>query len=285
MTTTVDVTPVHHRIGKSLSNLQVVDYIAIGFLLLVLLAAVAPGLLSPDDPLEPVGAILEKPSPHHLFGTDYLGRDLLSRVVYGTVRTLAGSGIAVSIGFVVGSLLGLCSAYLGRTVDLVVGRLIDVLLSIPGLLLALVIVVSLGSGSFNSAIAVGIASIATFTRLMRSEALTVKNLPYVEAARHIGQSRTAVLFRHILPNALGSVLSLFALQFGAAILWIASLGFLGYGAPPPQPEWGILVTEGRDYLSNSPWLALFPGLVIILTVVALGRVSTLVSDWLGRYVR
>ena len=156
-------------------------------------------------------------------------------------------------------------------------RLVDVLLSIPGLLLSMVVVVALGFGSINAAIAVGVASVATFARLMRSEVLRVRGLGFVEAAHHLGASPSEVLFRHVLPNSYGPVISMTAMQFGGSILWIAALSFLGYGAPPPLPEWGLLVAEGREYISSSPWLAIFPGAVIALTVVAISRASGLIG--------
>ncbi|GAA3668225.1 ABC transporter permease [Arthrobacter ginkgonis] len=257
-------------------RLGAADWIAVGFLGILLLAIAAPGLLAAYDPLEvSPGNTLQAPSLAHPFGTDYLGRDALSRVIHGTGRTIGASLVAVAIGLGAGSLLGLVAAYFGRWVDGVVSRIVDVLLSIPGLLLSMVIVVALGFGTLNAAIAVGIASVATFTRLMRSEVLTVRNLPFVESAHHIGAGSKTVLFRHVLPNSYSAVLSMTALQFGHSILWIAALSFLGYGAPPPQPEWGLLVAEGREYIVSSPWLTVLPGIVIVLTVLSISRVSAL----------
>jgi len=257
-------------------------WLALGYLVLIVLAIVFPQLFTGYDPLKPsAAATLRAPSWQHWFGTDYLGRDVFARVVYGTARTLTGSLVAVSIGLFAGILLGLAAASLGGVIDSVIGRLVDVLLSIPGLLLSMVIVVALGFGTFTAAIAVGIASVATFTRLMRSEVLTVGGLTFVEASRHIGGGTWHVLFRHVLPNSYSSVLALSALQFGNSILWIAALSFLGYGAPPPQPEWGLLISEGRQYIVSSPWLVLLPGLVIVLTVLSISRLSIFVKEKLG----
>lgn len=254
-------------------------HIASLVVLLLVVAAVAPGLLTPYDPL--VGdsaAVLQAPSAAHWLGTDYLGRDLLTRIVHGTVRTLQGSVVAVVIGLGAGTLLGLVAGYAGRWVDAVISRLVDVLLSIPGLLLAMVVVVALGFGTLNAAIAVGISSIAAFTRLMRSEVLTVKERPYVEAAHHLGGRRGYVLMRHVLPNSWTAVLSLAALQLGLAIIWISSLSFLGYGAPPPEPEWGLLVAEGRQYVVSSPWLTIAPGAVIAVAVLSISRLSRTLKE-------
>jgi len=263
-------------VARLADQLRIGDWVALGFLALLLLAIAAPGLLSAYDPLEAApGDTLQAPSLAHPFGTDYLGRDALTRVIHGTGRTIGASLVAVGIGLGAGSLMGLVAAYFGRWVDGIVSRIVDVLLSIPGLLLSMVVVVALGFGTLNAAIAVGIASVATFTRLMRSEVLTVRNLPFVEAAHHIGAGPATTLFKHVLPNSYTAVLSMTALQFGSAILWIAALSFLGYGAPPPQPEWGLLVAEGREYIVSSPWLTLLPGVVIVLTVLSISRVAAL----------
>lgn len=268
------------RVAASrLAHLAPLDYAAIAVVGLIALAVIAPGMLTPFDPLAgDETAVLAAPSATHWFGTDYLGRDLLSRVIHGTARTLLGSALAVVIALVAGSVLGLVAASFGGWVDALISRLVDVLLSIPGLLLSMVVVVSLGFGALNAAVAVGIASIAAFTRLMRSEVLTVKDLPFVEASHHLGGSRVSVLLRHVLPNASSAVLSLTALQFGLAIIWISSLSFLGYGAPPPEPEWGLLVSEGREYVVSSPWLVVIPGLVIAVSVLSLSRISRLLSE-------
>ena len=254
------------------------DVAAIAFAALLAVAIIIPGVLSPYDPLSAApGQTLLPPSAEHLFGTDYLGRDLFSRVMHGTRRTLLASLIAVAIGLGAGTILGLVAAYFGRAVDAVISRIVDVLLSIPGLLLSMMIVVALGFGAVNAAIAVGIASVATFARLMRSEVLRVKALTFVESSRHLGVRAVPLLVRHVLPNSWGPVLSMTTLQFGSSILAIAALSFLGYGAPPPQPEWGMLVSEGREYLASSPWLTLLPGVVVILTVLSISRISTLIT--------
>ncbi|GAA0967654.1 ABC transporter permease [Frigoribacterium faeni] len=270
------------RVRPLLARLGAADVVALVVVALVVLAAVAPQLLTPYDPLVPEsGSVLVSPTGAHPFGTDYLGRDILSRVLHGTARTLTGSAVAVLIGLGVGTLLGLLAASAGGLVDGLISRLVDVLLSIPGLLLSMVVVVALGFGALNAAIAVGISSIAVFTRLMRSEVLTVKGLTFVEAGRHLGATRARVLLTHVLPNSLSAVLSLAALQFGLSILWISALSFLGYGAPPPEPEWGLLVSEGREYIVSSPWLIFAPGLVITATVLSISRVAQFVKEGLS----
>jgi peptide/nickel transport system permease protein len=241
---------------------------------IVLAWAVVPGLFTSYDPLVGVPAEkLQAPGAAHLFGTDSLGRDMLARVVFGAVNSLSGALIAVTVGLVLGTLLGVVAGSLGGLVDDVLMRLVDVLLSIPGLLLSLSIIILLGFGTTNAAIAVGVTSIASFARLSRSEVVRVRRSDYVEAAFGSGGRFVTVLARHVLPNSLTAVIGLAGLQFGTAILAISTLGFLGYGAPPPTPEWGLLIAEGRNYIVTSWWLTLLPGLVVVAVVLAANRIS------------
>lgn len=237
--------------------------------------AIVPGLFTSASPYEGDASIpFAAPSLEHLFGTDRLGRDLFARAVYGTSTTLTATLIAVLVAFTLGSLVGLVAGYLGGLTDLVVMRVIDVLLSIPSLLLAMVIVSVLGYSTQNIALAVGIASIASFARVMRSEVLQVVRSDYVQAAYGLGVRRVGVIVAHVLPNSLGSVLALAALEFGTSVLAVASLGFLGYGAPPPEPEWGLLVAEGRDFVAQYPWISILPGVLIAALVLSTHRIST-----------
>ncbi|MEV0234567.1 ABC transporter permease [Nonomuraea sp. NPDC050786] len=241
---------------------------------LVVLWAVAPGLFTGYDPIAGVPAEkLQAPSADHLFGTDAVGRDLFARVVHGSVHSLTGAFVAVAVGLVAGTLLGLLAGSAGGVLDDAVMRIVDVLLSVPGLLLALTVIILLGPGTVNVAIAVGVGSVAAFARLSRSEVVRVRRTDYVEAAFGSGGRFLAVLWRHVLPNSLGPVIALAALQFGMAILAISTLSFLGYGAEPPTPEWGLLISEGRNYLATSWWLTTLPGAVVVAVVLAAGRVS------------
>lgn len=248
--------------------------LAIVWVLAIILAAFLPGLLAPGDPLAGIPAEkLQGPSTAHWFGTDQLGRDLFTRVVHGTSLTLQAAVIAVGLGLVVGSLLGLLAGFFGGWVDAVIMRIVDVLLSIPGLLLSLALIAALGFGTVNVAIAVGVGSVASIARIMRSEVLKVRTSIYVEAAVASGNSWPRLLARHVLPNSMGPVVVLTALEFGGAILAVSSLSFLGYGAQPPAPEWGTLVSGGRDFLRNAWWLTTLPGLVIAASVLAANRIS------------
>ena len=248
--------------------------LAVAWLVLVILATLAPGLFTGQEPIDGVPAEkLTGPSAAHWFGTDQLGRDLFARVVYGSALTLQAALIAVGIGLLVGSLLGLLAGFIGRWVDDVIMRISDVLLSIPALLLSLALITVLGFGTVNVAIAVGLGSVAAVSRIMRSEVIRVRNAVYVEAALASGNRWTRVLFRHVLPNSAGPVLVLAALEFGTAILAISALSFLGYGAQPPAPEWGSLVSTGRNFLTTAWWLTTLPGIVIALTVLAANALS------------
>lgn len=236
--------------------------------------ALFPALFTGYSPTVGVaGNQLQPPGGAHLLGTDEIGRDVFTRIVYGAVNSLTGALVAVGVGLVLGSALGIFAGSTGGVIEDIIMRVVDVLLSIPNLLLALSIIIILGFGTVNVAIAVGITSVASFARLARSEVVRVRRSEYVEAAFGSGASFIAVLWRHVLPNSLTAVLAYAALQFGSAILSISTLGFLGYGAPPPTPEWGLLISEGRNYLMTAWWLTTFPGLVVVAVVISANRIS------------
>jgi peptide/nickel transport system permease protein len=252
---------------------------AVAFLALVVVAAFAPGVLAPSDPnVGDTAQALQAPGAAHWFGTDHLGRDLYTRVVHGTALSLRTALIAVSIALVSGGIFGLVAGFLGGWVDQVVMRVVDVLLAIPSLLLSLALISALGFGSTNVAIAVAIGSVATFARIARSQSLRVCQAAYVEAARSMGSRWYRTLFRHVVPNSLGPIIALAVLEFGMAILSVSALSFLGYGAPRPAPEWGSLVSEGRNYLAAAGWLTTLPGLVIAATVLSVNRLAALVNN-------
>ena len=248
--------------------------LAWAMVVLVLAWAIVPGAFTGYSGTEGVpGEQLQAPSAEHVLGTDGLGRDVYARIVYGAVHSLSGAFVSVTVGFLLGTLLGLIAGSRGGWTDAVIMRLVDSMLAVPSLLLSLSIIVLLGFGTINVAIAVGAVSVARFARLARSEVVKVRRSEYVEAAFGSGGTFWAVLRRHILPNSLTSVIALAALQFGSAILAISTLGFLGYGAPPPTPEWGLLIAEGRNYLSRAWWLTAAPGIVVVLVVLAADRIS------------
>ncbi|MFI1235989.1 ABC transporter permease [Nocardia salmonicida] len=250
--------------------------VALALLVVVTIVAwaIVPQLFTGYDPLAVNPAQkLKPPSGEHWFGTDQLGRDLYARIVYGARASLLGSAIAVGVGVLVGSLLGAVAGWFAGFPDSAVMRLIDVVLSIPGFLLAITIVVLLGFGVWQAGIAVGLTSSATFARLIRSEVVKARTSTYVEAATTSGASTGAILLRHVIPNSIAPTVSLVTVQFGIAIIWIASLSFLGLGAQPPDPEWGRLVSDGRNYIATRGWLTLWPGLTIVVMVLATNHLS------------
>jgi peptide/nickel transport system permease protein len=249
------------------------------YVLLAVLSAFAPTLFTRTDPdaTVPVDKLLA-PSLQHLFGTDELGRDLFSRMVNGSALSIEATLIAIGIAVTGGLVLGVVSGFAGRWVDVALMRFVDVLLAIPALLLSLAIVTALGFGTVNVAIAVGVGLTPGFARITRAEVLRVKTLPYVEAARAGGASWLRVVGRHVLPNSWGPVIVLAVLDFGTAILAVSSLSFLGFGAPPPQSEWGSLIADGRNYLITSPWLTLLPGLAVALMVFSLNHIAKTLEE-------
>lgn len=241
--------------------------------LVVVLWSLFPSLFTGYGPAAGnTGSKLAPPSLQHWFGTDYLGRDQFARVVYGTASSVTSALVAVAIGLLVGSAIGLASGFRGGWLDATLGRFVDVLLAIPGFLLAVVIVSSLGFQTINAAIATGVSAVAVFARLLRAEVIRVRRAAFVEASYLEGGNRLQALLTHVLPNAYRSVLVLAVLQFGTSILVIAALAFLGYGDPPPASDWGLLVASGKTYVT-APWLVYAPALVIVATVLSINRIS------------
>ncbi|SNC63132.1 peptide/nickel transport system permease protein [Kytococcus aerolatus] len=247
--------------------------LAAAFLLLLLGFALVPGLFAGYDPVDPAGPSLAPPSPSHWFGTDLTGRDVWSRVVHGTRRSLLAGVIAVTISLVAGSLLGMLAGHLGGVVDAVISRSVEVIVAIPGLLLSMAIISVLGFGIEKVAIAVGIAGIPTFVRIARSETLRINALPYMDAATTSGTGRLRAVLQHVVPNAWGAVAVVAGIDLGGAILSVAALSFLGFGAVPPTPEWGSQINEGRLYIATAWWWSLFPALLAAGTVLAVNRLS------------
>jgi peptide/nickel transport system permease protein len=243
-------------------------------LLVVAAWMVAPGLFAADSPsAADLTHSLSAPSGAHLFGTDELGRDLFSRVVHGTTASLAAALLAVGVALGAGAVLGTLAGFAGGWADDLIARLADILLSVPALLLAMTLVTVLGFGSTQVALAVGLVSVATVTRLMRAEVLRISGADYVVAATVCGRSRAALLFLHVLPNALRPVFALAALEFAGAVLAISSLSFLGFGGQPAAQEWGALIAAGRDYIATAWWLAILPGSVVAAVVLAANVLS------------
>lgn len=241
---------------------------AIMIALLLLLALAAP-LFAPYDPAQDRDLInrLKPPTLEHPLGTDELGRDILNRIWHGTAISLEVGLIAVALALLLGSGLGLLAGFFGGRLDLLITWLMDILLAFPSVLLAIAIVAVLGPGIINTMLAVGIVQIPIFARLVRAQVLSLRGLEYIQAEEALGVGRGRILLRHILPATFPILIVQSTLSIGTAILDAAALGFLGLGALPPAPEWGLMISRGFGYFTAAPWISLFPGLAIMAAVV------------------
>jgi peptide/nickel transport system permease protein len=259
-----------------------------GLALIVAMAilAVAAPLVARYSPVEQeLVQRLKPPSGAHWFGTDNLGRDVFARVVYGGRISLRVGFVAVVLGVVVGSLLGLLAGYGGRAADSLISRLMEIVLAFPSTLLAIAIVAARGPGIDNTMMAIGAISVPIYARLMRSSVLAIKEREFITAARCTGASGARILFGHILPNGLSPLIVQATLGVATAIIEAAALGFLGLGAQPPTPEWGLMLTDARNFLLNAPWAMIFPGLAIMLTVLGLNLFGDGLRDALDPQLR
>lgn len=244
-------------------------FLAAAVLAFFILAASFPTLLAPYDPLaiNPTDAF-SGPGTAHLLGTDESGRDIYSRIIHGARPSLLIGAAATAIGLGLALLLGTIAGFGGRWLDFGVGRILEVLFALPGLLLALVFIALAGPGVGTTVVAVGLTTAPGYARMIRAQIIALRTSAMVEAATVLGRSRTKILFTHILPNALAPIAVLGTLGLGQAVVWAASLSFLGLGAPPPTPEWGAMLSAGRTYLAIGWWMTFFPGLAIVLVAAA-----------------
>jgi len=274
------------RDGLARMKHNVAGLIGVALLIgLVALALLAPAI-APYDPLaqKPLD-FLQGPTWHHLFGTDQFGRDIFSRVLYGARVSLPVGLISVAIAAVIGIPLGLLAGFYGRKVDSAIMRLMDIMLAFPGILLALTAITILGPGLNNVMIAVGISAVPAYARLVRSSVMQVKGLAYVESARAAGVSDFRQMSGHILPNILAPIIVLSSLGVGTSILAASGLSFLGLGAQPPSPEWGAMLSTGRNYMELAWWITTFPGLMIVLAVLGTNLFGDALRDVLDPRLR
>lgn len=236
-----------------------------GFILVAIFAPV----IAPYDPGEIVESEAAPPSLAHLFGTDDLGRDLLSRAIYGARISLTVGLVAVTISVLIGTLMGAMAGYFGGLIDGIIMRFVDIMLSFPSIFLILAIQAMLTPNIYNVMIVIGLTSWMGVARLVRGEYLKIRELPYVEAARAIGCSSPRIIFRHILPNAQAPIIVAATLGMAGAILTESALSFLGMGVQPPMPSWGNMLMEAQAYMRDAPWMAVIPGLLILVTVLSL----------------
>jgi len=255
-------------------------------LIILIVIAIAAPTIAPYGPAEQdYDHVLEGPSLYHAFGTDNFGRDIFSRVLYGARISLSVGVLGVCLGLFVGGTLGLVAGQWGGWLDDTLMRLLDLLLAFPQLLLAIMVITVLGVGDTNVIVAIGIFSLPLFARVVRGQILSLKQLDFTLAARALGAGDIRILIAHLLPNTIATILVIASLRLGTAILTVATLSFLGLGIRPPAPEWGTMLTDGRQFLQIAPQVAVFPGLAIVITVLAVNLLGDGLRDALDPRVR
>lgn len=253
--------------------------IGVIIIVVIILAAIFAPVICPYDPyIQDLRNALAKPSAEHILGTDSFGRDLFTRIVYGARISLIIGLIPSIIAIIIGTVMGLMAGFLGKTADFIIMRLADIVLSFPSLLLAMVIMYTLGASLLNLFIALSIINWGMTARTVRAQTLQLREKEFVEAARSVGVKNWTIMFRHILPNCIPSLIVIFTLDIPGAIMSEASLSFLGVGARPPEASWGLMVSENKDNLTKAPWVALFPGIAIMLLVLAFNFVGDAMRD-------
>ncbi len=247
--------------------------------LFLIICAIAPQWIAPYSPtkIDPTN-LLKPPSGSHLFGTDYFGRDVFTLVIYGSRDSILIGLASVVVGGLSGAALGAISGYMGGLIDLIIMRFIEVLMTIPGILLALAIAAAMGPSMFNVVLAISAATIPRYARVMRSQILSVKNRPYVQASRSIGSSGIRIFWKHVLPNSTAPFLVMATIGVGTSILTGAGLSFLGLGVIKEIPDWGTVLSQGRGYLTVAWWVCTFPGLAIALFVLSVNIIGDRIRD-------
>ncbi len=272
--------------GKTLVRQNKIAAFSALVILLILLAAIFAPLVAPYDHLEQsLADRLKDPSAAHWLGTDELGRDVLSRIIFGARISLTIGLVPTLISMAIGTVLGLCAGFYGGKTDFIIMRLADVMLAFPSLLLAMVVMYTMGGGLVNIFIALSLVNWAGTARIVRSQTLSLKEKEFVEAARSMGVGKWTIMFRHILPNCLPSLIVLFTLNIPAAILSEASLSFLGIGAQPPSPSWVLMAVRGKKYLFSEPWLSIAPSAAIMVVVLAFNFLGDGLRDILDPYLK
>lgn len=255
--------------------------------LLILIAIFSPLIFNYEEVVikQNYGEAKQWPSSSHPFGTDELGRDILARVCYGSRASLSISVITVACALTIGTILGSLAGYYGGKVDMIIMRIMDVFLAIPGTLLAICIVAALGTGTSKLVIALTVSTVPTFSRIIRGSVLTVRDVEYIEAARAIGARDSTIIFSHVLPNCLAPIIVQTTLKIADIILTIAGLSFLGLGIQPPTPEWGSMLSNGRTFIRDYSYMTMFPGLAIMITILSLNLLGDGLRDALDPRLR
>ena len=257
-------------------------YIIIGILIILFTISLLAPYISPHDPYKvDLLNTLQSPNKEFLFGTDSLGRCVLSRVLYGANRTIFSALIVVLITFVFGTTVGIISGYMGGKVDKLIMRTVDIFLAFPGLVLAIAVAGLLGGSIINAMIAIGLISWTKYARIARSQVLEIKEETFIQASRISGHSSTYIMFNHILPNILGYLVVTASLDIGTVIMEISSLSFLGLSSPLPIPEWGAMISEGKSVIQFAPWTVLAPGIAILIVVILFNLLGESFRDLLN----
>lgn len=269
--------PLRHRVSFAVSRLFF--YAALLVVVFTVTCAIVPGWIAPYDPTQMMtDAILQAPSAAHLFGTDYFGRDIFSVVVHGSRDSLLIGFASVLVGGLVGSALGIIAGYAGGVLDTITMRAVDILMAVPGVLLALSVAAALGPGLLNIALAVAVSSIPGYARVMRGQVMSVKGLPFITATRSLGGSNARIFWKHVLPHSLSPLLVMATLGVGTSILTGSGLSFLGLGVLKEIPDWGALLSQGRGYLTVAWWICTFPGIAITMFVLAVNLIGDDIRD-------
>lgn len=266
---------------KRFIKTQPIGAISILFIFIVVLVAIFAPVIAPHDPVaQNRQAFLAAPSAEHIMGTDDLGRDVFSRIIYGSRISLLVGFASVLFSMIIGIVFGVVSGYFGRWIDMVIQRIMDAIMAIPPLILALFIAALLGPAIQNVIIALVIVETPRFARIVRGEMLRIREMNYVEASRSVGASVVRIIWKHALPNMVAPIIILSSLAFGASIIAEASLSFLGIGTPPPNPSWGLMLSGASRYMENAPWLVMFPGVALGLCVLAFNLLGDALRDFL-----
>jgi peptide/nickel transport system permease protein len=260
---------------------QKIGFVSLLFILLVILIAILAPIIAPFDPVyQNREAFLAGPTGQNVMGTDDLGRDVLSRIIFGSRISLLVGFATVVISIIVGIMIGMISGYFGGIVDMLIQRVMDAIMAIPALILALFIAALLGPAIQNVIIALVIIEIPRFARIVRGEMMRIRETNYVEASRSVGANPLRIILKHGLPNMMAPIIVMASLAFGQTIIAEASLSFLGIGTPPPNPSWGLMLSDASRYMEGAPWLVLFPGLALSLLVLAFNLLGDALRDYL-----
>jgi peptide/nickel transport system permease protein len=245
----------------------------------VVLTSLTASLMAPSDPLKlSLSSRIKAPSKEHVFGTDHFGRDILSRILYGGRVSLKVGVLSAMLASIIGILLGATGGYFGGRIDYVIVLILDALMSFPSLLLAIGLMAVMGPGGNNIIIAMALSGIPTFGRVVRGSVLSIRQKEYIEAARNAGSGDLKIIFLHVLPNTMAPLIVVTTMGVAGAILTEAALSFLGLGVPGPAPSWGNILADGRNYISQAPWLTIFPGLAITITVLGFNTLGDGLRD-------